>query len=212
MPELIKDKISRLHCITQDLQGYSHANQAAAACQGGASWIQLRVKETEYDKWLEIAAVTKSVCDRYHARLIINDQVNIAQKVGAAGVHLGKSDMDVLAAREVLGGNFIIGATANTLEDVIALMALPVDYIGLGPFRFTKTKEKLSPILGLDGISEIVSKAGKKIPIIAIGGIVTEDVALLLKAGIWGIAVSGAVNKAADPQAAVKLFLEKLNR
>jgi thiamine-phosphate pyrophosphorylase len=205
-------KIARLHCITQDLQNYSHSEQAGAACKGGATWIQLRVKDKDADQWLAAAAATKKVCDSYKAKLIINDNVRIARDIRASGVHLGKSDMDVSSAREILGNAFIIGATANTLEDVIALMALPVDYIGLGPFRFTQTKANLSPILGLEGISEIINKAGKTIPVIAIGGLMPEDVETLIKAGVWGVAVSGAINKASNPEAAVKLFLEKINK
>ena len=196
--------ISRLHYITQDLPDFSHSQLAEFACKGGADWIQLRVKNKSHGEWLKIAQETKLVCKKYGAKLIINDNVQIAKEIGADGVHLGKDDMNPKEARKILGNNFIIGGSSNTMEDVKWLMDNGVDYIGIGPYRFTSTKEKLNPVLGLEGIHALqTSKVLKTFdvsapPLIAIGGIKLEDVDSLMQTGIHGVAVSSAINLAAD--------------
>lgn len=205
-----KIKISRLHYITQEVAGYTHAELAEQACLGGADWVQLRVKDKSYEEWLEIAKQTKTVCDKYGVSLIINDHVEIAKLLEAQGVHLGKTDMTPAEARKILGDNSIVGGTANSLEEVMALLHAPIDYIGLGPFRFTTTKKNLSPVLGLDGIKKIIHKTGVSLPVIAIGGIVIEDLDLILAAGIHGVALSSAINLAKDKQGATSQFIQKL--
>jgi len=211
--------ISRFHYITQDLPGFSHAELAECACKGGADWVQLRVKNKSYDEWLKIAQETKFVCLKYEAKFIINDNVQIAKEAGADGVHLGKEDMNPKEARKILGKNFIIGGTASSLEEVKEQMQNEVDYIGLGPFRFTTTKEKLSPVLGAKGIKEIIQKApplGKDLgwagSFIAIGGIKLEDVEPLMQTGIYGVAVSSAINLLEDKIEATKNFRHELNK
>lgn len=208
-------EISRLHYITQDnIFGYTHAQLAEEACMGGVEWVQLRVKKKGYSEWKQIAEDTLSVCRKYNAKLIINDNVRIAKEIGADGVHLGKDDMLPEAARDFLGGNFIIGATANTLIDIESLSKEPIDYIGLGPFRFTQTKEKLSPVLGLEGYKKILELVQQKeivIPIIAIGGITLEDIKGLLQTGVYGIAVSSGINMQEDKEAATKNFVNQIN-
>ena len=91
------------------------------------------------------------ICRKYNATLILNDHVHLVKEIGANGVHLGKSDMSPVKARELLGSNYIIGGTANNMEDIRQLHKSGVDYIGLGPFRFTRTKKNLAPILGIEG-------------------------------------------------------------
>ena len=188
--------ISRLHYITQDISEYSHTFLAEEACKGGVNWVQLRVKGKSFEEWTKIAKEVKEVCVRYNAKLIINDNVIIAKEVEADGVHLGKEDMNPVEARKTLGDHFIIGGTANTEEDVKRLNNAKVDYIGLGPFRFTSTKKNLSPVLGLAGIKKIgfFSKA----PVIAVGGIQMEDIKSLMEAGVFGCAVSSAINLSKD--------------
>ena len=134
--------ISPLHYIV------TRPEQAETACRAGADWVQLRVKAQSYTNWKAIALDTLAVCRQYNARLIINDNPQLAGEVGAHGVHLGQDDMPIQEARVLLGDRFIIGGTANTLETILAHQHDGVDYVGLGPFRFTTTKEKLSPILG----------------------------------------------------------------
>jgi thiamine-phosphate pyrophosphorylase len=205
--------ISHFHFITQDVAGTDHPSLALRACEAGVDWVQLRVKKKSWNEWLDIALKTEFVCRNHNSILIINDNPLIAKAVKADGVHLGKEDMTPREARELLGSAAIIGGTANTIEDVERLAEEGVDYIGAGPFRFTNTKENLSPVLGLQGYEAILDHCRKNkisIPIIAIGGIKTEDVKPLMQKGIYGIAVSSAVNLAEDPSAAIRKFRNKI--
>jgi len=201
-------QISNLHYIT------TSPEHAERACAGGVRWVQLRVKNTPYPQWKQLALDTQAVCRRHGATFILNDNPQLALEIGADGVHLGKEDMPPAEARALLGPKFIIGGTANTFADIEGLVAAGVDYIGLGPFRFTTTKEKLSPIVGLEGYETLLARhraAGFPTPIIAIGGIGLTDVAPLLAAGLHGVAVSGAITGAADSAAAAAQFVDNLS-
>ena len=207
--------IARLHYITQDIPGYTHAQLVALACQGGVSWVQLRLKNTPDEAWRQAALETLAVCREYDAKLIINDHVQLAQEIGADGVHLGLQDMPTDEARKQLGPNFIIGGTANTFADIQKHVAAGVDYIGLGPFRFTPTKENLSPVLGLAGYQHLLQQcreAGITQPIIAIGGIGMADIEPLLQTKVYGIALSSAINKSENKIAAAASFVKILEK
>lgn len=196
-------KISRLHYIT------TNAQAAELACRGGVRWVQLRVKNLPAAEWRQRALDVQAVCRHHGATLIINDNPHLALAIGADGVHLGKQDLHPAEARALLGPDFIIGGTANTFADVAGLVAAGVDYVGLGPFRFTTTKEKLSPILGLAGYTAIMEQywaAGFTVPIVGIGGVALADVTTLRAAGLHGVAVAGAIGGAPDPTAAARLF------
>jgi thiamine-phosphate pyrophosphorylase len=200
-------KISKLHYITASP---AHAEEA---CKGGVDWIQLRIKNKSEDEWKLIAEQTKNIYRKYGAKLIVNDSVKLAKIVGADGVHLGKEDMPPDAARKLLGPDFIIGGTANSFEDIKRLALLKVDYIGLGPFRFTHTKKNLSPLLGLQGYTDLIMKCAAEsitIPIVAIGGIQLNDVEDLFASGIYGIAVSSAISDAGDITSAAQSFIHKI--
>lgn len=202
--------VHRFHYLTQDLPDISHQQLAQIACENGIRWIQLRVKKKPFDEWLQIAKEVKQICNQFQTTLIINDNDAIAKEVDADGVHLGKNDMSVAEARAMLGKDKIIGGTANTVEDIEYLQSAGVDYIGLGPYKFTSTKEKLNPILGLDGYSIIQQFNNSTIPIIAIGGIKLEDVQPLMNTGVYGIAVSSAINLADNKPKVINAFLELL--
>jgi thiamine-phosphate pyrophosphorylase len=118
--------------------------------------------------------------------------------------------MNPKEARKILGNNFIIGGSSNTMDDVKWLMANGVDYLGIGPFRFTTTREKLNPILGLEGIQKIAKEFGSKIPMIAIGGIKLSDVESVIQTGIYGVAVSSGINMAEDKSEMTKKFISSL--
>lgn len=206
--------ISSLHYITQTLPHTTHAQLAASACQGGVRWVQFRVKNLGFEAWKKQALLVKEVCQKYGAKLIINDNVKVAEEVGADGVHLGKQDITPDKAREILGANAIIGGTANTYEDILRLAQWNVDYIGLGPFRFTTTKQNLSPTLGMDGYGHILQSMKAQhidIPLIAIGGITIEDVAALVGIGVHGVAVSGAISKAQNISEKANEFVSLIN-
>lgn len=205
----------RLQFITHYTQKYSYTDSARIALEGGCKWVQLRMKDADDLLLEQTALVVQKMCREYGATFIIDDNVALAKKIGADGVHLGKNDMPVAQARKILGENFIIGATVNSFEDVLAhLQESTPDYFGCGPYRFTSTKEKLAPILGLAGYQSIVGKMRESnisIPIVAIGGICKEDVSLLMDTGIDGIALSGSVLRADDPIDQMRLIKDIIN-
>lgn len=138
----------------------------------------------------------------------------VAVEVGAKGVHLGKNDMAPAQARNMMGRGFVIGGTANTFEDIVRLNDQRVDYIGLGPFRFTETKKNLSPILGLEGYERIIAQcreAGIDLPVVAIGGITADDIPAILNTGVSAIALSSTILGAADPVAETRKIIEIIN-
>jgi thiamine-phosphate pyrophosphorylase len=204
--------IDKLHYISQDPKNGSHLTAITQALQAGCKWVQLRVKNRPSDEILKYAIEANRLCSRHGAKLIINDHPEIALKAGAYGVHLGLQDMPISLAREIVGKKMIIGGTANTIEHIEQRIAEGADYIGLGPYRFTTTKQKLSPILGWDGINAIMRKLGSvHIPIIAIGGILPEDITAIMETGVHGVAVSGAITHAANRAKVVHQMYQWLN-
>lgn len=183
------------------------------ALDAGCEWIQMRFKNQTPQKRLVLAEAVKILCEEYRANFIVNDDVLLAQKIAADGVHLGLTDMSVPEARAILGDRKIIGATANTFEDVLFQSKNGCDYIGLGPFQFTETKEKLSPILGTEGYSSILNKMKVQnilTPVYAIGGITLENIEGLVKTGIHGIAVSGMITNSTQKEKLVQQLNDKL--
>ncbi len=200
--------IPKLHYISQGSSPKEHLNHIQNACTSGAELVQLRLKDISEKKILKIAKEVREITAHFQTRLIINDHYKIAKEVKADGVHLGKTDTSPALARKHLYEWQMIGGTANTLEDCENLIANDIDYIGLGPFRFTTTKTNLSPVLGLNGYTSIVENLKTKTPIIGIGGITIEDVSEILKTGISGIAVSGEITRDFN---SIKTFNQLLN-
>lgn len=202
-----------LQFITHPSDKYSIIEEVKMAIEGGCRWIQLRMKDASDDEVRETAKELIDICRDNDTFLVIDDRVNVVNDLKVSGVHLGKNDMDPLEARELLGPHAIIGITANTAEDIIKYKNKDVDYVGLGPFRFTTTKEKLSPVLGIEGYTRIVKEvrdAGVQLPIVAIGGITIEDVDALMQTGVNGIAMSGSIINAEDPTHYTSQIMEKL--
>lgn len=197
--------------ISHYTERYSYLDGIRLVLDGGLKWVQLRMKDATDADFLRIGAEVRRLCDSYQATFIIDDRVELVREIGADGVHLGKKDMPIAEARKILGDDAIIGGTANTFEDIVLHQRASANYIGLGPFRFTTTKEKLSPILGLEGYRNIMQKvkdAGINIPIVAIGGITVEDVPPLMQTGIAGIALSGAILRAVNPKEETKRIIK----
>lgn len=187
--------------ITQEIPNISHQELVVSACEAGVKWVQLRMKNRPYNECLQVAKESLAITRKYGAKLIINDFLEIALAVGADGVHLGKEDMPVSEAKKAAPAGFIIGGTANTFEDIKKLAEEGANYIGCGPFKFTNTKKKLSPILGLEGYREILRLCRlQKIasPVVAIGGIVPSDIPSLKETGVYGIALASALTNAVD--------------
>lgn len=196
--------------ITHSNERYDHVEGVKLALQGGCRWIQLRMKDAMEIDFLRAAKKIRRLCDEYHATFILDDHVEWVGLTGADGVHLGKNDMPVDEARKMLGRNRIIGGTANTFEDVERLSRQGADYIGCGPFRFTTTKKNLSPVLGLEGYRSITAQMKAhdiQLPIVAIGGILHQDIPAIMQTGVTGIAVSGAILNAENPVEEMRLFI-----
>jgi thiamine-phosphate pyrophosphorylase len=202
--------MASLQFITHETEQFSYREGAFMALEAGCKWIQLRMKDVAVETVRQLAEELKKACENRHALLIIDDYVEVAREVKADGVHLGKNDMPIEEARKLLGEGFIIGGTANTFEDVKRHYEAGADYLGIGPFRFTTTKKNLSPILGLEGyrnIKQQMIEADIILPAVAIGGITVEDIPAILVTGIEGIAMSGAILQAHDPDAEIKRIL-----
>ncbi|MGN0221519.1 MAG: thiamine phosphate synthase [Prevotella sp.] len=188
--------------ITHANDRHSYEQGALMALQGGCRWIQLRMKQASDDEVAQTAKVLMPLCRKAGAVFLLDDRVELARDLGADGVHLGKNDMSVSQARQVLGADSIIGGTANTFEDIQNLHRQGADYIGCGPFRFTQTKQKLAPTLGIEGYRTLLNQmcqAGISLPLVGIGGITCEDIPALMALGIDGIALSGSVLNAPQP-------------
>ena len=200
--------------ISHYSERYSYLDSIQLALEGGCRWMQLRMKDATDDEVRPIAIKAQQLCRQYHATFIIDDRVALVRELGADGVHLGKNDMPIREARQILGPDYIIGGTANTFEDAKAHYEASADYIGCGPFRFTTTKKKLAPVLGLDGYRQIIQQmraANITIPVVAIGGITKDDIPAILQTGITGIALSGTVLRADDPIAEMKHIINIIN-
>ena len=206
--------INKLQYISQSSNSLSHLAAIESALKAGCKWVQLRVKNETPVKVLEIAKLAKILCDRYKAKLIINDNPEVAKEVQAYGVHVGLLDMPIAEVRQLVGNEMIIGGTANTFEHVKLHAVQGADYVGVGPLRFTTTKDMLSPILGLEGYATILAQMnaeGISIPLIAIGGIIADDIIELMQIGVHGVAVSGSITHAENRQQVFKEMNISLN-
>lgn len=169
------------------------------ACEGGVTLLQLREKERGGRDYLRLARLVKSVADRFHVPLLIDDRVDVALAAGAAGVHVGQEDLPVAEARRLLGPDKIVGATAKTVPQALEAFEQGADYLGTGAIFPTTTHVKtvLTPVSTLCDVCRAVP-----IPVVAIGGLNAENLAVLEGAPISGVAVVSAVMKADDPKAA----------
>lgn len=203
-----------LQFITHPSERYSVADEVKMVIEGGCRWVQLRMKDASDAEVKEIAEEIIPLCQETETILVIDDRVKLTMDLKVHGVHLGKNDMPATEAREYLGAGAIIGVTANTAEDIIAYKKVDVDYVGLGPYRFTTTKEKLSPILGIDGYRHIITeirKEGIELPVVAIGGITIDDISDIMTTGVNGVAMSGAIINSKNPIEYTRQVIEKLN-
>lgn len=193
------------------LKEKSLANQVEATILGGATFIQMREKSLNIDDFLREALEIQEVCNKYNIPFVIDDNVEIALKSGADGVHLGQNDMSITKAREILGSEKIIGATARTVEQALKAEAEGADYIGSGAVFTTSTKTDTVP-LSFENLSEICNSVN--IPVVAIGGICADNIKMLKGSGISGVAVVSAIFSAEDVKSATenlkKLSLEML--
>jgi len=191
--------MGKLQYISQGNTKQEQELHIRKALDNGIQWVQVRWKNAPENELISLCEISKQLCSEYHAVCIINDHVQLVKEIDADGVHLGLNDSSIEKARLILGENKIIGGTANTLSDVIQRIKESCDYIGLGPLKFTTTKEKLSPVLGFKGYQNIIDGLREKsidIPkIFAIGSVTLEDILPLQKIGIYGVSISGLITK-----------------
>ena len=200
---------SKLQYISQGSTPEEQFYNINSTLDAGCKWIQLRFKNCEKKQLINLTEKIKKLCSLYNSTLIINDNVDIAKIADIHGVHLGLKDMPVRTAREILGEDKIIGGTANTLIDVLTRINEGCNYIGIGPYRFTTTKEKLSPVLGLDGINRIMNTLTieqRNVPVYAIGGIQHGDIDDILKTGVYGVAISGLITLSNNKKETIEIL------
>ena len=210
----MKKYISKLHYLTQDLPNRSHVEQAQQACAAGANWVQYRCfSKTDAELLHEVNTIA-AICDDWGSTLIITDNIHLLDKADIQGIHIEDMKADFNAIRLKIGEDKTLGASANTLEDIKRIAASGVvDYIGCGPLAVTHTKPNNYPLLGVKGYQEIcgfMRKEGIDIPLLAVGGVTAHDVDLLIQAGVYGVAVSAAVNLSDTPTEAFKEIYRKL--
>jgi thiamine-phosphate pyrophosphorylase len=180
-------------CLTQDGLGIPHALQAERLCAAGARWIQLRTKTFLPAEWHASAVATAEACRRHGSLFIVNDSVDLALASGADGVHLGRLDSGWTEARRRLGPDLILGGTVNDAGDARrAVESGCLDYVGVGPLRFTPTKTPLAPALGFEGILRLLNTL-RGLPAWVIGGVVPLDLPKLRRGGAAGVAVSSSL-------------------
>ncbi len=189
------------------LSGLSHAEQVDLLIDSGATLIQLREKVDPPLRFFEQAESAVQVARDRGAKIIINDRVDIALALKADGVHLGQEDLAPEAARRILGSDAIIGFSTHSLEQARLAAHLPVDYVAIGPIFSTTTKESANPSVGLDGLTR-VREALAALPLVAIGGINSENVGTVIKAGADVVAVISDIwVPAKDSPSRIKLLL-----
>lgn len=207
--------IEKLQFITHDVPGRSHVEQATAACLAGAKWVQYRCFSKDDYGILKDINYIGDICDDWGATLIVTDHLKFAGKGDIQGFHIEDMDADFASIRTQLGDEFTLGGSANTLEQLINMANNGVDYAGLGPFSTTETKPNNYPVLGLNGYKEIMKslrEKGIKLPVLAVGSVILSDVLALKETGVYGVAVSGAINFADNFEYMYQDFIDLMGK
>ncbi len=210
----MKKFISKLHYLTQDLENRSHIEQTQMACEAGCKWLQYRCLTKSDDEMLSELHQIASICDDWGATLIVTDHVHLLDKADIQGVHIEDMEADFEAIRKQIGADKTLGASAHTFENIQRIVESGVvDYAGCGPFSLTDTKPNEHTLLGVDGYQAIIDnmkKSAIEFPILAVGGVTVYDIEKLIQTGVFGIALSAAVNKADNPGKAFKDIYNKV--
>lgn len=207
----IKKETMRLYAVTD--QTWSNditlKEQVELAIQGGVTFVQLREKKKSKEEIIQIAREIKQITDKYQIPFVINDNVEVALEVGADGVHVGQEDMKAVEARRILGDKKIIGVSVHTVEEAVEAQKMGANYIGVGAVFPTSTKKNAVKMSNktLQDICQVVD-----IPVVAIGGIQTENIMELKESGIDGIAVVSAIFSKKDIKQAAKELREMVEQ
>lgn len=200
--------IGRLHVVTDARAGRDPLTVVRGALSAGAPVVQVRAKDGTDRELYDLAGRVAALCVAAGASCVVDDRPDVALAVGAAGTHLGATDLPLDAARRVVGPGHLLGGTAREPLAAGALVAAGADYLGVGPAYATRTKDGLPEAIGPAGVAAVA--AAVRVPVLAIGGITADRVPALLAAGAHGVAVVGAIADAADPAAATRALLAAL--
>ena len=187
----------------------SHAEQVKKLIKGGAEIIQLREKHASPDDFYRDALEAIKIARAENVKIIINDRIDIALALKANGVHLGQDDLPPIEARKILGENAIIGFSTHNLKQALEAVRFPIDYLAIGPVFATKTKENSDPAVGIEGVKKVREAIGD-FPLVAIGGINSDNLLEVLDAGANSAAIiSGLLVEADNITENMKRFIAK---
>jgi len=207
----VKKAIGKLHILTDTVlqSRFSHARLTEMVIAGGAGTIQFRQKSGSSREMIDTALKMRAICEDKGALFIVNDRVDIALACRAHGVHLGQDDFPIPMARDILGGECIIGGSAATLKEAHKCLSEGADYVGFGPVYPTGSKADAGPVSGIQTLRQVVREI--PLPIIAIGGIDEGNAREVMETGAFGIAVISAVCCHEDPKSAARRLNEVMN-
>ena len=200
----------RLYLVTNRYQDSleSFLEKVETACRSGVTIVQLREKNLTTNQYYQLAKQVKEITDAYQVPLIIDDRLDVCLAVDAAGLHIGDDELPVSVARQVLGPDKILGVTAKTVERALEAEEGGADYLGTGAIFPTTTKEN-APITLISTLKTICQRVA--IPVVAIGGLTSENIDQLMGTGIAGVAVVRDLMQAEDIEAKTQAFLTKLD-
>ena len=200
----------RLYLVTNRYQDSleSFLEKVETACRSGVTMIQLREKNLTTNQYYHLAKQVKEITDAYQVPLIIDDRLDVCLAVDAAGLHIGDDELPVSVARKVLGPEKILGVTAKTVKRALEAEEGGADYLGTGAIFPTRTKEN-APITLISTLKTICQTVA--IPVVAIGGLTSENIDQLAATGIAGVAVVRDLMQAEDIEAKTQAFLTKLD-
>ena len=200
----------RLYLVTNRYQDSleSFLKKVETACRSGVTIIQLREKNLTTNQYYQLAKQVKEITDAYQVPLIIDDRLDVCLAVDAAGLHIGDDELPVSVARQVLGPDKILGVTAKTVKRALEAETSGADYLGTGAI-FPTTTKKNAPITLISTLKTICQTVA--IPVVAIGGLTSENIDQLAATGIAGVAVVRDLMQAEDIEAKTQAFLTKLD-
>ena len=203
-------EVLRLYLVTNRYQDSveSFLEKIETACRSGVTIVQLREKNLTTNQYYQLAKQVKEITDAYQVPLIIDDRLDVCLAVDAAGLHIGDDELPVLVARQVLGPDKILGVTAKTVKRALEAEEGGADYLGTGAIFPTTTKEN-APITLISTLKTICQRVA--IPVVAIGGLTSENIDQLIGTGIAGVAVVRDLMQAEDIEAKTQAFLTKLD-
>lgn len=206
-------ELPRLQFITGTNPRLPHSEEVREVCKAGVRFIQFREKAATVESTKRMAETAFAVARIYGAWFIVNDYIEVALDIGADGVHVGYKDASPKEARDALGNDAIIGGTANNFDHIKWLHEQEVNYMGVGPFRYTDNKEELEPILGFEGYQKLLQQMnayGITIPTYAVGGVTIDDAGRLIANGLHGVSIGSAIGSSRDIQSSAQSLLQAL--